>query len=441
MNLRDRVVPYKPGQSAMSSKPPRARALEDDTLTLNETADLELRVSLSCRTLQWVLAAVFLALTLLVGRGIAERRPFRIDPREHTPAARHVAELVLRRDGLAAALDTLERLAVTDTTVQRDGHQMAHALGREAVALHAGDAAVVRDCRPVFASGCYHGVVEAALHAAGHIEVRGLERLCAAAEGPTGPGAAFECIHGLGHGILGARGYDLEATLQDCDLLSTRRRAASCYSGAFMEAINSALGVPAMPGSHDHVAGHEHVSVRRLAIDPADPYSPCGAVADPYATSCWLFQGFVILRANGFDAARALRVCDLAPGDRGARCYEGVGHQLTGLFQRGDRWSLDQCARGAASLAAHCAAGAALALDAMDWSGARAARLCALAPVGWKETCYRSAAQALTDLATPAERTRLCASVEPAYAAVCREAADLAGKKPREGASTRTAGS
>jgi hypothetical protein len=332
---------------------------------------------------------------------------------------------ILRRQGLAAALDSLALSAASDSALHREGHQMAHALGREAVAGHTGDGTILRECRPVFASGCYHGVVEASLQAAGRIDVPELERLCVAVGGPGGPGPGFECIHGLGHGILGALGHDLQSALRDCDALSTPRRAASCHSGAFMEAIISALGAPAMHGVHAPAEGHEDHDARPLAIDAADPFSPCRAYGDPYATSCWLFQGFVILRANGFDAGRALRVCAGAPAGRGARCYEGVGHQLTGLFQRGDRWILDQCAMGQAVLAPHCAAGAALALDGMDWSGFRAARLCAGAPEDWKETCYRSAAGALVDLALPAQRERLCAAVEPAYVGSCREAGEL----------------
>ena len=332
---------------------------------------------------------------------------------------------ILRRQGLAAALDSLESRAARDSTLHREGHQMAHALGREAVAAHAGDAAIIRECRPAFASGCYHGVVEASLQAPNPIEVPTLERLCVAVADSGGPGPGFECLHGLGHGILGARRHDLDAALRDCDALSTPRRAASCHSGAFMEAISTALGAPGMHGSHSHAATHEDHGARALPIDAADPYSPCRAYGDPYATSCWLFQGFVILRANDFDAGRALRVCDGAPDRRAARCYESVGHQLTGLFQRGDRWILDQCARGQPELTPHCAAGAALALDAMDWSGFRAARLCAAAPAEWKETCYRSASGALVDLAPPERRARLCAAIEPAYVGSCRQAAEL----------------
>ena len=382
------------------------------------------RLTLRRRLQLWSLAFAVLAAGVLLGLSTG-RRPARAEPIDPPGTVLTSMEAVLHRQGLAVALDSLERRAARDSSMLRDGHQMAHALGREAVAAHGGDASIIRECRPAFASGCYHGVVEASLHAAGRIDMAALERLCVGVDSQGGPGPGYECIHGLGHGVLGAVGYDIGAALHDCDALSTARRAGSCHSGVFMEAITSAMS-PSMPrGMPPHPAGHAHGGMPTVAMDSTDPYSPCRAFRDPYATSCWLFQGFVILRRNGFDAARALRVCDHAPDGRAPRCYESVGHQLTGLFQQGDRWVLDQCARGRPDLAAHCAAGAVLALDAMDWSGGRAARLCAAAPAEWMETCYRSAAGSLIDLATAAQRTRFCASVGPALVRGCREAAEL----------------
>ena len=369
------------------------------------------------RALLLVLAVALVGVLLAIGR---DRR----DPPAEDTVLRTM-EAILESQGLGAALDSLAARAARDSVLQREGHQMAHALGRRAVAEHGEDAAVIGECRPVFASGCYHGVVEASLQTAGRIDMPALEMLCLSVEASARPGPAFECIHGLGHGVLGARGYDLDATLRDCDALSTPRVTASCHSGAFMEAINTAVGAPAMDGPHQHAATHESHAARPITIDAADPYSPCRAYGDPYATSCWLFQGFLILRANGFDAAQALQVCDGAPDGRAARCYESVGHQLTGLLQKGDRWILDQCGRGQAELAPHCAAGATLALNAMDWSGSRAARLCSVAPERWKETCYRTASSALMDVAPDPHRIQLCASVEPAYAETCRHAGRL----------------
>jgi hypothetical protein len=376
------------------------------------------------RVLLGLLGSVVLAAGVLLGLD-AGRKSSAADTSTLPDTSLRSMEAVLRRDGLDAALDSLERRAARDSAVLRDGHQMAHALGREAVAQHGGDAAIIKECRPSFASGCYHGVVEAAVHHEGRIDMAGLERLCVSMDESGAPAPGFECLHGLGHGVLGAVARDLAATLRHCDALSIPRRAASCHSGAFMEAITGAMGPPMAHEMHAHAPDHAHGAAQPLAIDPADPYSPCDGYRDPYATSCWLFQGYVILRANAFDAGRALRICDGAPDGRTARCYESIGHQLTGLFQRGDAWILGECAKGNPALAARCAGGATLALNATDWSGRRAIQLCTAAREAWKDVCYRTAAGALVDLATPEQRASLCATVEAAYVRSCREAAEV----------------
>ena len=344
---------------------------------------------------------------------------------------------VLKAQGLSASLGALEQAAARDSAVLRSGHQLAHALGRLAVSERAGDGAVIRECRPLFGSGCYHGVVEGALQARGRIDMAELQRMCAGAGGADQPGPVYECVHGLGHGILGAEGYDIEAALHLCDGLAGPRFVSSCHAGAFMEAISTALGGAEMGMAHEHRtdgrAHGDHMAQagdpsRRLSIDPHDPYSPCDRFADPYADSCWLFQGFIILRQHGFEGGEAMGICDRAPDGRADRCYESIGHQLTGLFQREDAWIVRQCARGRPDLAPRCAAGATLALNAIDWSGSRSARFCAATPTEWKPACYGAAARSLTDLASPRRRAGWCDRIEPDYAAVCRREAAIADR-------------
>jgi hypothetical protein len=249
-----------------------------------------------------------------------------------------------------------------------------------------------------------------------------LGRMCAAAGSEERPAPIYECTHGLGHGILGAVGFDARRALRYCDALTEARLATSCREGVFMEGINSVLR-PSR--SHDGHRAHEHgrSSDSRLTLDRSNPYAPCDRFADPYATSCWLFQGFVILRYRSFDPAGAFRICDAAPPVRLERCYESVGFQLTGVFQRDDAWIIQQCAKGRPRLASQCAAGAAAALAGVDWSGGRAAAFCTASPIEWKEPCYRALGSMLGVLASPARRAEVCGSVERTFAGACREAA------------------
>ena len=324
----------------------------------------------------------------------------------------------LQDEGLSAALDALERSAAEDSAVLRSGHQLAHALGRTALVVSGNDASVIAQCRPIFASGCYHGVVESYLQTRTHIDMGALGAMCESA-GDARSGAIGACMHGLGHGVVGAMAYDLDAALAQCDGLAAPESAEACHSGAFMEAINSAFGKPRLGASgHAHGASAGQTELRLL--DPQDPYAPCDRYSAPYADPCWGYQGFIVLRYAAFDAAAALDLCNDAPGERASQCYRSVGFQLTGLYQRDDGWIVEQCTRGDPSLQASCAAGAATALVAIDWSGSRAVRFCELSPASWKEACYRATGELLANVTDPSTSAALCETVDQGYVDSCR---------------------
>jgi hypothetical protein len=153
-----------------------------------------------------------------------------------------------------------------------------------------------------------------------------------------------------------------------------------------MEAVTTAIRGE-QHSEHSHGTGHAGVG---LTIEPGDPYSACRPYGGRYGQACWLFQGFIILRRLDFDATQALALCDQAPGEWVARCYQSVGQQLTGLFQRDDGWVIDRCRSGRPELAAQCAAGAVLTRVAEDWTGARARTFCGRVLSAWKEECERT---------------------------------------------------
>ena len=300
----------------------------------------------------------------------------------------------LEERGLAPALDSLEYRAARDSAVLRGAHQLAHALGRQALLRDAGDPTILAHCRPIFGSGCYHGVVEAFINQRGRVDMTELRQMCATAGAKLQAGAVYECAHGLGHGVLGAVELDIGAALGHCDALDRPNLVSACHEGAFMEAISSAVAERESHPSHAH--GSSHVPhTGRITIDRGDVYSPCDRFTEAYGDACWLFQGFLILRDVDFDAGRALRICEAAPRGRADRCAQSVGHQLAGLFQRSDAWLADQCAKGDAEPAVSCASGAALALVLMDWSGTRVNRYCGAVPSAWRTACFAAAGEAL----------------------------------------------
>ena len=111
---------------------------------------------------------VLLASLAFRGEIATARATAELEPRDPRVVSVFTA---LESYGLTAALDSLERRASSDSLVLRSAHQLAHALGRRALLRSGGDVVVLQGCRPAFASGCYHGVVEALLSVRGRIDM------------------------------------------------------------------------------------------------------------------------------------------------------------------------------------------------------------------------------------------------------------------------------
>ena len=100
-------------------------------------------------------------------------------------------------------------------------HAFAHIVGNEAYKLYGIDALSFCDYR--FTYGCLHGVSEQMM----------LELGMGAIDKCGGLTEPRLCNHGLGHGLLLLRGYDVQSAVKDCDML--KAGAVSCYGGLFME--------------------------------------------------------------------------------------------------------------------------------------------------------------------------------------------------------------
>ena len=52
----------------------------------------------------------------------------------------------------------------------------------------------------------------------------------------------YQCVHGLGHGLMISTGYDLPYALHVCEKLQTGWDESSCTGGVYMENVNAANG-------------------------------------------------------------------------------------------------------------------------------------------------------------------------------------------------------
>lgn len=332
---------------------------------------------------------------------------------------------VARDQGVRAALDSLSTLAAADPSLEPLGHQVAHGLGRYAIAQRNYDAAVFAECRPTFFSGCYHGVLEGWL--AGHpgADAAAARGLCASAAMAALPPYAFrECAHGLGHGLTSLHGDDPLAALPDCDATFPGELARrECYDGVFMENVVKAMGTVAFD-VHDARSGHAHAQARTIRPLPkaGDPTFPCDSVDADQGPSCWAYQPVVLFAALDGDLSRIARTCDAAPAESAGACWRGIGKQTLGRMPA----RADSVARVCATTvhAADCVGGMVEFYVDQAWKVDSAMAFCASAPGALRDACYRAVGERVAWIDPAPAAIRAACAPAAAHAPACISAAE-----------------
>jgi len=140
----------------------------------------------------------------------------------------------------------------------------------------------------------------------------------------------FDCLHGMGHGLMMYHRYDVSGALSECDRLLSDWDQRSCYSGVFMENNMSArmqFFREGRYGMHRHAMPAEGV----VLFNPKDLQYPCDVVRSRYRPECYELQADLILPATKQDYGKASAVCDQAGAtDLVKACYLGLGRNASG---------------------------------------------------------------------------------------------------------------
>jgi hypothetical protein len=320
---------------------------------------------------------------------------------------------VAYRRGAAAALDELTRRSAADASVEAECHRIAHTVGAAALRRSGGNAgkALVAGSA-VCASGYYHGIAEHAFAGKTDEELPAAARsLCSSAEVRRTSFLAYQCLHGLGHGLMITNGYDLPGALRICDGLSPEWDRTSCTGGVFMENINSSYGTTSSWLRSD------------------DLVYPCNAVAERHKLYCYLIVTSRILPRVGGDFARVAEICAKAERAWVATCFESYGRDASGYSLGNAARILALCGH-AARHAQSCIYGAARDLVNTDASVGRAGELCRKAAAALRTVCVEAIGTIVGDLhRSDTERSADCrrASHVPQLVAACLRGAGVVG--------------
>ena len=293
--------------------------------------------------------------------------------------------------------------------VESNCHRIAHTIGSAALARFDGNvaetfAAGASTCW----SGYYHGVLERAFVGAGSFAELGrrARRLCDDAGIRSTTWMAYQCVHGLGHGLMIQTGYALPSSLEICDRLATDWDRTSCHGGVFMENISSSYGV------------------RSKWIRDDDPVYPCPAVKEQYKLYCYLMVTSRILELNGYDFPDAAARCARVERNWVSTCYQSLGRDASGHTRQDPQQILAICT-GAAPGASDCIYGAARDMTANYARGDEAAGLCRIVPITDRPRCYNGIGTIVASFGGEQATRKACATVAAAYVRDCLEGAGL----------------
>ena len=211
----------------------------------------------------------------------------------------------------------------SDSAVLADCHRIVHSIGAATLARNDGNVAkAFVEGSAVCGSGFYHGLIERAFVGVPDEEL-GLSlaanRICEDEEIRRVAFVAYQCVHGLGHGLMLHTGYDLPKSLRVCDALKAEFDQVSCTGGVFMENANASYGTTSEWLKDD------------------DLIYPCNAVATRHKYYCYLLVTSRILPAVGGSLERTAEVCRQSEDGWVEECFESFGRDASGIAkQNGD---------------------------------------------------------------------------------------------------------
>ncbi len=296
---------------------------------------------------------------------------------------------------------------------QYDCHQPAHDIGRIGYAVEKKNAfgGCSADCH----SGCYHGAMESFLAEKGTENLAAnIVEVCKKFETSFGN---FQCLHGVGHGLLAYVDYDMPQAIKECQKLPDSFSQTSCYGGMFMENILTGQGLGASE-KKDHTTKW---------VNKTDPYFPCNKIDKDQALQyqCYQMQTSWMLKLASYDFNIVAKQCLNAPDDIKSVCFKSFGRDAAGHTLRNPQKILDICAKvpQQKDYYMQCLTGAVNVI--VDFWGPglkdQASQLCALTPESHRKNCYQIVAGRLPNLfKEKSDQQKVCQTFEPAYQNLCQ---------------------
>lgn len=273
-------------------------------------------------------------------------------------------QLLVAQDSPGAALADVEAAYDQVPFVSGNCHQLVHEIGRAAGHRYGDVAQAYAEGNDFCWSGYFHGVMEAIAEQLGvDTLLAQVEEICDGVMGDRPYGSDhYNCVHGLGHGLMAVTQVELYDALAGCDGFTDSWERESCYGGVFMENVMSRI--------------NPHHETHYLRDD--DPLYPCTEVDDVYKGQCYLMQTSHALNVLGHDFAAVFALCESVEEPYRATCLQSLGRDISGYTVSDVGRTVELCTLGRTGFAQeNCFIGAAKDYVSYFANDAEALALCA----------------------------------------------------------------
>jgi mono/diheme cytochrome c family protein len=280
--------------------------------------------------------------------------------------------------------------------VHADCHQISHWVGHAGLAHYKGDAAQALSHGAMTCnSGYYHGVLQLAFAGLQKGEVvRKARKLCTTPAVNTDDFLLYQCVHGLGHGLMIYSGDDLPWSLKTCHKLQTNFDRVSCTGGVFMQNLDTTMGVSKY-------------------LSSKNPIYPCTIVASRDKVYCYLMVTARILTLDGYDWEKTAAWCRKAERGWVATCFQSMGRDASGTTRYVAKNTIQLCSY-AGKDEDECLYGAARDYANNYAGGKQAAVVCNQSPKQYRGYCFEGVGSILGAINRDTNaRKSACAQVTP----------------------------
>lgn len=222
---------------------------------------------------------------------------------------------LVKSSGTQLAFADLRERYNTNNYVVSQCHPLTHVIGRTAAEKYQNVADAYTEGDAFCWSGYYHGVLEGFIGRIGYSNLPSqMNGICKAlAQSKPYSFDHYNCVHGLGHGVMAVNQNELFDALEVCDNVEDAWERASCWSGVFMENV--------IVDNKNHFTKY---------LKPTDPVYPCNAVGEDYKAICYLMQTSYMLKVVNGSFEKVFEICSNIEEAHRTTCYESLGRDISG---------------------------------------------------------------------------------------------------------------